>query len=136
MTSQDFAEVCEREGIAVIRTRLQGVSGAYKRVKGTPTIWIDSRLRGVQRVRTEFHELGHYFLHAGSNPSLWRMPNAVRTPDQDWCEIEAEACALLAIEPGFLLSVWIEVVYADVRALGWLRKAVRGGNERRKGDVR
>lgn len=70
MTSRDFEEACNREGITVIRRRFtSSIRGFYMRQNGEPFIYIDSRLRGFNRLFVEFHELGHYFLHSRAKTS-------------------------------------------------------------------
>jgi hypothetical protein len=59
MTTEDFEAACAREGITVHRRKLNsGLRGFYLRQNGESSITIDSRLRGTEKLLTEFHELG------------------------------------------------------------------------------
>jgi Zn-dependent peptidase ImmA (M78 family) len=100
MTKADFNQTCEREGILVLRLPLSsmGIRGACGRLQGIPFIWIDSRLRGIERLRTEFHELGHYFFHDGNSlPVMFDEKKKKKTRER--YEFEANAVARLALAP-------------------------------------
>lgn len=110
MTSKDFAEVCEREKIIVLRMLLpSNVNGYHTVISGVPFICISSELsRGRERVCTEFHELGHYFLHeliplCSSNK---RHAYSLRR----WYEVEANACSIVALAPTFEVDLFMRVV--------------------------
>jgi hypothetical protein len=130
MTSRDFEAACEHEGIAVQRFRFKSETRGYcQRQDAKPVIAIDSRLRGNERLRVEFHELGHYYLHL-DNPRLPRMFDAQThevvggkemTPEQEWAECEANMVACVAIAPGFIGVV--ELAYLSVKAANtnWLK---------------
>lgn len=97
MTSADFREICARERIIVLRVPLPYINGLCVDIDETPTIWIDSRLKGINRVRTEFHELAHYFFHDGSE--LLSLPEPEEQRTRRRFELEANNVALDAIAP-------------------------------------
>jgi Zn-dependent peptidase ImmA (M78 family) len=110
MTTEDFEAACAREGIAVRRKPLHdGLQGYYLRTPAGPSITVDSGLRGAQKLLTEFHELGHYFLHDGDRAVL-RMSGSKLEAYNDWAEVEANAVAIVALAPDFNLSLFIEHV--------------------------
>jgi Zn-dependent peptidase ImmA (M78 family) len=90
-------------------------------------IAIDSRLKGLKRVRTEFHEIGHYFLHKGlhtfHNIRLSDIDTLEfnRTPAQDWLECEANIVALIAIAPGFFGVAELAFMSLTASRIDWLR---------------
>lgn len=100
MTSRDFAEVCQREGITVKRHRFAGsIRGAHCCLRGRHFIFIDSRLRGLDKLVVEFHELGHYFLHRQKKGLYRRLEDKHCTSAQEWSEVEANLVALTALVP-------------------------------------
>jgi Zn-dependent peptidase ImmA (M78 family) len=103
MTKSDFSQTCEREGIIMLRLPLpNGINGMYTRMHNTPIIWIDSRLRGTERLRTEFHELGHYFFH--DPKALIGIPTKQEKKMRARFEVEANAIALDALAPALRLN--------------------------------
>jgi Zn-dependent peptidase ImmA (M78 family) len=111
MTSEDFMQVCAREGITATRLRFTShVRGSFYRQNGRPFIVTDSRLRGLERIRVEFHELGHYFLHSAGFERLKRMPGDPRTPETDWAEVEAHLVSMVALAPGFDIPEFLQFI--------------------------
>jgi Zn-dependent peptidase ImmA (M78 family) len=62
-----------------------------------PTIVINARLRGLERLRVLWHEMGHYLFHAPATCLF--SENSV-----DKAEVEAHAFATIALLPGPLLK--------------------------------
>jgi Zn-dependent peptidase ImmA (M78 family) len=122
MTSADFEQVCEREGITVHRQPLPGgVRGLYTRVDGQPHIYIRASLKGSNRVRSEFHELAHHFLH-GRDRDLKVLASKFDqklTDPQEWAEVEATAAACVALAPGFSLLSLIQIVTGSASRYNW-----------------
>jgi Zn-dependent peptidase ImmA (M78 family) len=113
MTTADFEAACAREGITVRRKALHdGLLGYYLRTPAGPSITINSRLKGDEKLRTEFHELGHYFLHDGDRAIL-KMSGSKLEAYNDWAELEANAVAIVALAPDFNLSLFIEYVASN-----------------------
>lgn len=118
MTTEDFERVCQREGITVHRAVIgRGIRGIYFRRDGEPHIIITPRLRGTEKLRVEFHELAHYFLHDGERVSMregefigskFRNYSKRLTPAQEWAEVEANTAAIVAIAPGFSLLLFLQ----------------------------
>lgn len=102
MTEADFLEVCEREGIVLLQLPFP-IHGCYYRYLGIPTIVINSRLRGLHRLRVAFHELGHYFLH--DSESLRGLTKKEASLMKEKHEAEAEAVAAISLIPKPLLSM-------------------------------
>lgn len=98
MTIRDFNAACEREGIIVVRRRLGFTKGFYCRISGLPFIFIDRAIKGQERLFVSFHELGHFFMH-GSEAMVAMSLRDDKTPT-DWFEVEANACARIALKPG------------------------------------
>lgn len=68
LTERDFFALCEKLGVFVVendspRMRWKGI---YTVIEGVPTIIINGRLRGVERLWAMWHELGHHLLHSPS----------------------------------------------------------------------
>jgi hypothetical protein len=101
MTEADFRRACEREIIVVLRLPIPGTRGAYTRMRGVPTIMIDSRLMGNERLAVMFHELGHYFMHDGAAPL--KLDGEFDAAG-DWHEAEADAAATIALAPKTSIS--------------------------------
>jgi IrrE N-terminal-like domain len=108
MTSEDFKQVCEREGIKVESFRFKGTTRGLCTIRdGKVHILIDERLRVRERVFVEFHELGHYFFHLRNKrahralDSNFDSTEENLTPAQEWAEVEANLAGSVAIAPGF-----------------------------------
>jgi Zn-dependent peptidase ImmA (M78 family) len=130
LTGEDFERACRREGITVerrpIKTKRGKVFGYYDR--DGKTIGIDSRLKGAQKLLTEFHELAHHFLHRGQYDGLKRVLGEGRSPYQDWKEVEADAAALYAVAPAFELSIMLELMSPKIVRMKW-GGGKKGGGE-------
>jgi Zn-dependent peptidase ImmA (M78 family) len=116
-TEADFDRLCRRERIRVCEIPLS-VGGFYMRARGRQFIYLDSRLRGVRRLRAALHELGHYYLHAGAEPTS-AFFYGLRPDARE--EFEADAFAAVAMIPEPLLRrllAWeIEEEYGYARDL-------------------
>lgn len=99
MTMRDFKRVCERERIVVIRIPWR--IGMFTNIRGVPVIWLGSRSQfdGGELIQTAFHELGHYFLHRARTPLLRAEGAEGGGGVRDWFEVEANACAAIALSP-------------------------------------
>lgn len=118
MTTEDFMLACEREGITVrYQVIYKSVRGLFFRVKGFPFITIHPRLKGSEKLYTEFHELGHYFLHDTDDASLLSVPGSDEPLSlaQQWAETEATAAGLIATAPGFSLLTFVQICERNIR---------------------
>lgn len=91
-TEEDFHRICETEGIEVIWSREK--FSFYFTMLDHHFIVLPKRRRGLKLLFAMFHELGHYFAHAGSDPQVAFLSDA-HTRD----EAEADAVALVALMP-------------------------------------
>jgi Zn-dependent peptidase ImmA (M78 family) len=94
MTEDDFYAICERE-----RVRVEFWSERISFYMAVPEI--DLRVivlpkgkKGLRLLFAMFHELGHHFAHAGTEPTV-----AFETGSHSKDEAEADAVALIAILP-------------------------------------
>jgi Zn-dependent peptidase ImmA (M78 family) len=101
MTLRDFRLTCEREKIVLLQLPLP-YRGLCLTCHDVPTIWIDSTLRGVERLQVAFHELGHYFMHKGL--PLMLMSEKETDAVRDWYEVQADAVSIIALSPRPQLS--------------------------------
>jgi Zn-dependent peptidase ImmA (M78 family) len=125
MTSDDFDSICEREGIQAISEHscsTKALGFFTWTIDGTPTIFISPRQKGRERVRTQFHELGHYFLHSRQKHTFKTLEDeeAKLTPAQEWAEVEANVAALIATAPGFFLNYLIRRMTPGIGRHNWL----------------
>lgn len=93
-TEEDFHLLCRRFGVYLIETDSPDMlwNGFYTSVHGTPTIIINARLRGLMRLRTLFHELGHHLFHS---PATCFFSRATINK----AEIQARAFAIACLVP-------------------------------------
>jgi Zn-dependent peptidase ImmA (M78 family) len=65
-TEKDFWAICKSEGVVVIENNTEHMkwNGIYTVLFGVPTIILNARLTGLERLWTIFHELGHHLLHS------------------------------------------------------------------------
>lgn len=66
--------------------------GLYTHEFGPPTILINARLRGLERLRVLFHELGHHIFHAPA--TCFFSDDSLNKAEE-----EAKAFALVALIP-------------------------------------
>lgn len=68
LTEKDFYTLCEKFGVAVVEndTKRMRWKGIYTVIDGKPTIIVNAKLKGLERLWTLYHELGHYLLHSPS----------------------------------------------------------------------
>lgn len=98
-TDETFERLCRKHRIKVFDIPLR-VPGFYMACKGKRCIYLNDKVRGVQRLYNGLHELGHYFLHALKEPTaalfLGLQPGTRE-------EIEADIFAVVALIPEPLL---------------------------------
>jgi Zn-dependent peptidase ImmA (M78 family) len=99
LTQEDFARICRRERIRVEELPLS-VRGFYGVCKGKRFIALDSRVRGVPRLFTAYHELAHHFLHV---PKATASVNFFHLREDPKVKFEADAFAVVALIPEPLL---------------------------------
>jgi Zn-dependent peptidase ImmA (M78 family) len=95
LTEEDFFRICRRERIAVQEMPLS-VRGFYGVCKARRFIALDSKMRGVARLFTAYHELGHHFLHA---PKATMQVNYFHLREEPRVKLEADAFAAVALLP-------------------------------------
>jgi|SRR5947209_1379490 len=66
LTEKDFWALCKKFGVEVYENCGEHMKwkGVYTVLDGIPTIIIHSGLKGLERLWTMFHELGHHLLHS------------------------------------------------------------------------
>jgi Zn-dependent peptidase ImmA (M78 family) len=91
----DALELCEESGLNIIDEDIEQ-PGFYLKVNGEATIHINSQLRGLRRLYTILHELGHHLMHASNyqNAAFFCLDGQDSKQHH-----EAEAFALMAILP-------------------------------------
>ena len=95
LTEADVYAVCDRFDVRIVEVPLRR-EGFYFRLLGRDFIAVDSRLKGVQRVRVLFHELGHFLLHVPESGPTARFHGLA--PGSRY-EREADLVALCAVLP-------------------------------------
>ena len=95
LTEADVYVVCERFGVRIVEMPLTR-EGFYFRLLGRDFIAVDSRLKGVERVRVLFHELAHFLLHVPESGPTARFHGLA--PESRY-EREADLVALCAVLP-------------------------------------
>ena len=65
LTEDDFHKLCKKLGVLLVEVDSDDMiwEGFYALVLGKPTIIINARLRGLERLWVLFHEMGHHLLH-------------------------------------------------------------------------
>jgi Zn-dependent peptidase ImmA (M78 family) len=68
LTEADFYRICKKQGVVVLEndTAVMKWKGLYMMIEGVPTIIINAKLKGLERLWAMFHELGHHILHSPS----------------------------------------------------------------------
>jgi Zn-dependent peptidase ImmA (M78 family) len=66
LDERDFYRLCKRLDVLVIEDESDDMvgKGLYMVIEDIPTIFLDSRMQGLERLWTMFHELGHHLLHS------------------------------------------------------------------------
>lgn len=108
-TEDDFHVLRRRHGVLLLEVGSAGRpweglnwKGYYTTVEGAPTIVVNEALRGIKRLRVQFHEFGHHLLHAPET-CFFSDSSVEKT------EVEAEVFALVALIPTNMLrkmSTW------------------------------
>jgi Zn-dependent peptidase ImmA (M78 family) len=99
LTEADFYRITRRERIRVVEMPLS-VRGFYGVCKGKRFIALDSKMRGLPRLFTAWHEVGHHFLHA---PKATAQVNYFHLREEPRVKLEADAFAVVALLPEPLL---------------------------------
>jgi Zn-dependent peptidase ImmA (M78 family) len=102
MTDEDFYRICEAEGIEVILSPEK--FSFYFTLMGQHFIVLPKRRRGLKLTFAMYHELGHYFVHVGTEPDVAWLDGHSRN------EAEADAIALVALMPKHMLK---ELAFLD-----------------------
>lgn len=93
LTENDFYTICEAEGITLIEH--DKPFSWWMTVENKPFIVLNKRLRGIKRLYVMWHELGHHFLHFGSEPNQVYFSEMTKSK----AELEADILAILAVCP-------------------------------------
>lgn len=93
LTEQDFYDICQAEGIEVFEMDVP--TSFYFSVNGKHFIVIKSKLKGLRKTFSMFHELAHHFLHGGKDAANAFFFGLLHSKN----EIEADAVALIALLP-------------------------------------
>ena len=102
LTFDDFEEVCAEEGIIILDTRQDEISGEYEILDGQPLIKLHRDLTGFRRTLVAFHEYGHHCWHV---PGHWN--------GRGLTEVEADFVGLAALIPCPLLFKYSPAEIAD-----------------------
>jgi Zn-dependent peptidase ImmA (M78 family) len=97
-TEDDFHQCREAQGIFLSEIEHDAMlwKAFYTVCEGVPTIVVNARLRGIERLHVLLHELGHHLLHA---PATCFFSDDM----QEKIQFEAEAFAVCALVPESLL---------------------------------
>lgn len=98
LDENDFLHICEHEQIIVLERSVP--TSFYMRCDGVPAIVLKKGERGLRRLFSAYHELGHHFLHGGESDSLALF----RGSRDSKSEIEADAFAAIALCPAIALE--------------------------------
>jgi Zn-dependent peptidase ImmA (M78 family) len=73
---------------------------------GEPTIFIDRDLRGHEKTKCAWHEIGHYLFHPGGIHGHYGQDGRV--------DVEADVVAVCAMVPRTLLgSLWLDEIMGE-----------------------
>jgi Zn-dependent peptidase ImmA (M78 family) len=99
LTEADFHRVRGRVGVLLVEVDHDDMEwkGLYTREFGPPTIIINARLRGIERLRVLFHEPGHHLLHAPA--TCFFSDDSVNKAEE-----EAKAFALVVLIPKQMIT--------------------------------
>lgn len=66
LTEADLYAVAERQGVLILEDSTDDMewNGLYTVIRKTPVIIVRADLKGLERLWTLYHELGHHLLHA------------------------------------------------------------------------
>jgi Zn-dependent peptidase ImmA (M78 family) len=91
LSPSDFEEWCETEKIAVIEVAMKPL-GLYVVRDEQPFIFINEKLRGIEKQIVQWHEFGHHILHVPSGRYFsYSVPNKA--------EYQAHLIAAVALLP-------------------------------------
>lgn len=115
---EQFYLICEREGITVFERKVP--TSFYMRCDGEDIIVLKESERGLRRLFSAYHELGHYFLHGGEADAL-ALFRGLRTSK---AEVEADAFAAIALCPRLCLHnfAWLDEHGDDFAPRIWLMR--------------
>lgn len=99
LTEDDFWRICEIEQITVIESE-QGVFSFV--LLGRKFIALPKSRKGLKRLFSLLHELGHLLLMNGKEPAF--AFQGLKHCDNDRAEAEADAIALIALMPRHLIE--------------------------------
>lgn len=118
LTEEDFFEICRREDITVLEQDVP--TSFYMRCDSVPVIVLKRSERGLRRLFSAFHELGHHFLHGGRSDSLALF----RGSRESKSELEADAFAAIALCPATALQnfKWLDEHPEAFAARIWLMR--------------
>lgn len=99
LTEADFHMLCKKLGVYLVEVDSDDMiwEGFYTIVLGKPTIIVNARLRGLERLWVLFHELGHHLLH--SPATCFFSQSTIEK-----AQAEANAFATIALLPKPLLG--------------------------------
>ena len=106
-TVEDFYRICRRERPYIrVHEMPLGTPGYYTvELNGTPHIYINNRLKGIEWLEAGFHEMGHHFLH---RPVPHTTAYYYRTDPPTKPEHEAQSFAEIMLIPQPLMFEILE----------------------------
>jgi Zn-dependent peptidase ImmA (M78 family) len=110
LTEDDFYRICEAENIEVVWSDKKFSFYLADPEFDIYCITLPKRRKGLRLLYEMFHELGHHFMHVGSEPAA-AFSGLTNTKD----ELEADAIALVALIPRSKLK---EMAFLDGSRLG------------------
>jgi Zn-dependent peptidase ImmA (M78 family) len=100
LTEDDFHRLRKRLKVALVEVESEDMDwkGFYTLAFGKiPTIILNARLRGIERLRVLWHEMGHHLFHAPA--TCFFSCNSI-----DKAEVEANAFANIALLPESMME--------------------------------
>ena len=107
MVEEDFYRICEQEGIEILHSPEK--FSFYFTMLGQHFIVLPKRRKGLRLLHAMLHELGHYFMHVGTEPDAAFLNGHGRN------EAEADAISLVAMIPRSKLK---EMAFLDGSRFG------------------
>lgn len=94
LNEKDFFRLAKRHSLKIVEEDSDDMEwpGFYVVLDGVPTIFINAKLKGLERLWTLAHEIGHFFLHSPSTCFFSRSTVGK-------AESEANAFAAIALIP-------------------------------------